>query len=563
MPSDEVSSTRVLDSDPLVGTEIQGRYRVLKRLGAGGMGVVYLGEHSLIRRKVAIKTLHAMYATDPDVVNRFHREALAATSIGNQHIVEVTDMGHLPGGAMFMVLEYLEGHDLGHCIEREGPQPLGRMVHILLQLCEALSAVHAQGIVHRDLKPDNVFLIKRGDNPDFVKVLDFGISKFKQGFDDSDAKMTATGAMLGTPFFMAPEQAQGVPDIDQRVDVYALGAILYSALSGHHPFEAENLPQLFIKICTEDPPSLRTFRPDLPPDIEAIVHRALARNRADRYQNAEELRRALLPYASLDRAAPSQALPSSAQPSATAPSQVAVPARTADPGAPTIASGSLGGASSSVVSQPPPRRSSKPAVAGAIASVVALAAGGVWWVKQQQPAAVATPESATSPNALVAPAAPAAPTGAVRVSVDTDPAGAELFLDGNRIANPFDAELPKTTQPRVLEARLSGYPTVRQELVLMYPQRVKLNLKADAPQQVELDAGKAPPAPAADPPRGRTPEARRQTSQEPPKAPAAEVAAAPPPPIPAAPAPEPAPRTAPASPPRTTTSTQRTLKKPF
>src|SRR5690606_7199061 len=142
MPSNEVSSTRVLDSDPLVGTEIQGRYRILKRLGAGGMGVVYLGEHSLIRRKVAIKTLHAMYATDPDVVNRFHREALAATSIGNQHIVEVTDMGHLPGGAMFMVLEYLEGHDLGHCLEHEGPQPLGRVVHIMLQMCEALTAVH-------------------------------------------------------------------------------------------------------------------------------------------------------------------------------------------------------------------------------------------------------------------------------------------------------------------------------------------------------------------------------------------------------------------------------------
>src|SRR6186713_2262770 len=139
MPMDELGSTTAIESDPLVGTEIQGRYRILKRLGAGGMGMVYLGEHLLIRRKVAIKTLHAFYATNPDVVGRFHREALAATSIGNEHIVEVTDMGHLAGGAMYMVLEYLEGSDLGHCLEQEGPQSLGRVVHILLQMCEALT----------------------------------------------------------------------------------------------------------------------------------------------------------------------------------------------------------------------------------------------------------------------------------------------------------------------------------------------------------------------------------------------------------------------------------------
>lgn len=567
MPADE-GSIRVAESDPLVGTEIQGRYRILKRLGAGGMGVVYLGEHSLIRRKVAIKTLHAFYATEASVVERFHREALAATSIGNEHIVEVTDMGHLPGGAMFMVLEYLEGNDLGHYLESEGPQPLGRVVHILLQMCEALTAVHAQGIVHRDLKPENVFLIKRGDNPDFVKLLDFGISKFKQGFGDREAKMTATGAMLGTPFFMAPEQAQGVPDIDHRVDVYALGAILYYTLSGRHPFEAENLPQLFIKICTEDPPRLGTLRPELPPEIEGIVHRALARSRADRYQSAEELRQALLPFATLDRAALSRPMPSSAGEPAAVSSPAAVPARTADPtpastpGAPSpITSGSLGGAAKSVIAQPATRRSRKLFVLSAVAGLAAVGTGGVWLALQKRAPAIVVPEPAASPSVQ-------APSdlgvAAVRVSVDTDPPGAELFLDGNRIANPFDAELPKTAEPRVLEAQLRGYPTVRQELVLMYPQRVRLSLRSNAPQA-------EPSAPAArlGPARSRAAPGR----EEPSKAPAREVATeATPPSAPAPPAPPPAqppqaPAAAPAArattPAATATATQRTLKTPF
>jgi len=560
MPSDEVGSTSVVDSDPLIGTEIQGRYRVLKRLGAGGMGTVYLGEHVLIRRKVAIKTLHSLYASNPDVVARFHREALAATSIGNQHIVEVTDMGHLPGGSMFMVLEYLEGTDLGYCLEHEGAQPLGRVVHILLQMCEALSAVHTQGIVHRDLKPDNVFLIRRGDNPDFVKVLDFGISKFKQGFDDSDAKMTATGAMLGTPFFMAPEQAQGVPDIDHRADIYALGAIMYYSLTGHHPFEATNLPQLFIKICTEEPPRLGTLRSDLPPEIEAIVHRALAKARSDRFHSAEELRQALLPFAKLYQA--DAQLPKAesiaGEVSVAVQSQAAVPARTADP---AIPSGSLGGAASSVFAQPRARRSSKRLVLGAVAGLAAVAAGGVWLATQERAPAVVAPELAATPSTQRA-GEPAA--AAVRVSVDTDPPGAELFLDGNRIANPFDAELPKTAEPRVLEARLSGYPTVRQELVLMYPQRVRLSLQSNAPK-TEPASTAAPPALDPTPSKAPTPR-REELSKTPAREVAAEAAAAPAPapsqpPEPRAAVPPPA---APATPPAAAaTSPQRKLKTPF
>jgi serine/threonine protein kinase len=224
--------------DPNLGTVLQERYRIVRKLGEGGMGRVYEGEHILIKRRVAIKCLHAQYATDAEVVARFHREALAATSIGNEHIVEVTDMGRFPDGAVYMVLEFLEGRDLGDEIDANGPLAVGRAVRITRQICDALSAAHGKGIIHRDLKPENVYLIRRGRDSDFVKVLDFGISKFRDG---TDGAKTGTGVMIGTPHTMAPEQIEGLKDIDHRLDIYAIGVILYMALIGAPPFQAETI----------------------------------------------------------------------------------------------------------------------------------------------------------------------------------------------------------------------------------------------------------------------------------------------------------------------------------
>lgn len=202
----ERDSPATSNSDPLIGALLADRYRVLRKLGEGGMGRVYEAEHVAIRRKVAVKCLHASYASDAVAVERFHREAIAATSIGNEHIIDVLDMGSLPEGAPFMVLEYLDGRDLADLVESSGPLGIGRAIAIMCQVCEALEASHATGIVHRDLKPENIFRIRRSGGADFVKVLDFGISRFMDG---DHRRMTGTGVMMGTPLFMAPEQMEG------------------------------------------------------------------------------------------------------------------------------------------------------------------------------------------------------------------------------------------------------------------------------------------------------------------------------------------------------------------
>ena len=199
-------------ADPLVGMVLQDRYRIVRKLGEGGMGAVYEGEHILIKRRVAIKCLHSQFAQNPEIVARFHREALAATSIGHQNIIEVTDMGRFDDGSVFMVLEFLNGRDWSHDIDNQGAQPVGKVIEIITQVCEALTAAHAKGIIHRDLKPENVFLINRHGTNNFVKVLDFGISKFKDASGGPGKAMTQTGATLGTPYYMAPEQAQGKKD---------------------------------------------------------------------------------------------------------------------------------------------------------------------------------------------------------------------------------------------------------------------------------------------------------------------------------------------------------------
>ncbi|MCA9536002.1 MAG: serine/threonine protein kinase, partial [Myxococcales bacterium] len=281
-------------SDPLVGTLVSERYRILRKLGEGGMGRVYEAQHELIGKQVALKCLNAEFATHPIVVERFKREARAATAVGNEHIVDVTDLGDLPDGSPFIVMEHLNGRELADLIE-EGPLTLGRAVRIMEQVCDALAAAHAKGIVHRDLKPENIFLVTRGGNEDFVKVLDFGISKMKEP-EETAPSLTRTGMAMGTPQYMSPEQAQGMMSTDHRTDVYALGVILYRMLTGEVPFSAETFPMLIVQIVTTDAPSVLALRPDLPTAVDEIIARALARDVRDRFQSVTELARALQPF---------------------------------------------------------------------------------------------------------------------------------------------------------------------------------------------------------------------------------------------------------------------------
>jgi eukaryotic-like serine/threonine-protein kinase len=273
------------------GDIIDGKYRIVRLLGEGGMGSVYEGENARIHRKVAIKVLHAAVAAKADVVQRFEREAQAAGRIGSEHIVEVLDLGNLPGGERFMVMEYLDGENLGDRIKhrkRLHPREVGPMAH---QLLEGLAAAHQAGIIHRDLKPDNVYLINaRNGQRDFVKVLDFGVSKFSAL--DSEMSMTRTGAVMGTPFYMSPEQARG-GKIDFRSDLYSVGVVMYQAVTGRVPFHAETFNELVFKIALEAPEPVELLTPGLDPGFAAIVARAMARDPGVRFQTAREFQAAI------------------------------------------------------------------------------------------------------------------------------------------------------------------------------------------------------------------------------------------------------------------------------
>ncbi len=269
----------------LVGTVLAGRYRIDKLIGTGGMGAVYCAEHVHMRKAVAIKVLHKEMTFLPEIVARFEREAVAAARIEHPHVAAATDFGRLDDGSFYLVLEYVEGRSLRQLLKSDAPLDPSRALHITRQIAEALDAAHTAGIVHRDLKPENVMLVSREGDPDFVKVLDFGIAKVTLEDTQNQPQLTQVGSVFGTPEYMSPEQAAG-QTVDARADLYTLGILLYEMLSGATPFSADDLLVVLTRQMTEAPPPLSQ---EIPGGVRQVVSELLVKDPLQRTPSAAEL----------------------------------------------------------------------------------------------------------------------------------------------------------------------------------------------------------------------------------------------------------------------------------
>jgi len=432
-----------------------GNYRVTSLLGEGGMGVVYLAQHPVFGRKVAIKLLHAVLARDPDIVARFFNEARAIHMVAHENIVEILDFGQTADGQPYFIMEYLSGESLSDAITR-GAMPAEQVEAIGVQMTKALAAAHGKGIVHRDLKPHNVQLVIKSDGALQVKILDFGVAKILASPDGASSVKTRTGSLMGTPLYMSPEQCKGAGVLDHRTDIYSLGVILFEMLSGRPPFNAEGVGELFAKHMLEDPPLVTEFVPNAPPNMAAAIMKALAKDPAARFQSMDEFRKALIGEIRL-----------------TAPTAGSRRLGNAvNTGAQTIstrASTTLSSASSELDDgfEIKPKRTKVFALAGGAAVLVAV--GGFALLRDKTPPpAPPPPATATAPtlSSAMVPTPPPVPVKkTVTIRFEAEPAGAHVFRkkdDKDMGIVPLEIQLAKDaakTGPDALAyvLRLPGY----------------------------------------------------------------------------------------------------------
>jgi serine/threonine-protein kinase len=424
--------------DPLIGQTIDGRYIIEALLGEGGMGHVYAARHAIIDKRVAIKVLRKEQAQDESAAQRFIVEAKAASKIGHQNIVDITDFGVLPAGNAYFVMEFLDGATLGTLIHELKQLPPLRAIGVTIQVARGLHAAHHKSIIHRDLKPENIFVLEKDGQHDFVKIVDFGIAKdVKAG-----KRLTAVGMVLGTPEYMSPEQATG-QETDHRVDQYALGCILYEMLVGDVPFKGENAPKTLTKHVFDAvvPPS--KLRPDLPPVLERIVLRMLQKKPADRYADMREL------IVALEEAE-----------------------RELRAGMPARARAAAAAAPTDVLDQLPRSRTPMYVAIGAavglvvVGAMVAIAQRSRPRVMVDHPTATAATVEVVNPTSAPAAAAPPAPAP-VAVQLTTVPPGAEVLLDGESIGvSPVDVRRARTVDPVTLTIHLAGYRDATRSVVL-------------------------------------------------------------------------------------------------
>ncbi|MDB4965141.1 MAG: Serine/threonine protein kinase [Myxococcales bacterium] len=489
------------DRAPLKAGDRLGAYQLLQPIGSGGMGSVFEAVHAELGKRCAIKVLHDEYSHNSKIVRRFFNEARAVAKIRHENIIDVYDFGKTPDRYYYFVMELLEGSSLADELKRLGRIELKRACFVVGQIARALAAVHAAGIVHRDLKPGNLFLTRRAQVEDFVKVLDFGIAKL---ITKSHLEQTETGVVIGTTRYMAPEQCRGGKEVDHRADVYALGTVFYGMVAGRLPFTADNPGDLVVQHLTEVPPPLSYFYPGtLPPELEALAARALAKNPADRFQSMDELADVLVPFGGPERGlAPTVRDPMSGPPSVdldlddTPPMVPAV--RTPAPDVSTETRPER------QVTRPHPKLPGRGrAVAIGVAGVTLLAAvvgvAAVLRTRHRAP----TPAPVTQPaTAVVAPPAPrVADTVSILISSVPDDARVLLVGDDTPLGKtPFDWQAKRGTAPLRLRLVKDGFESVEQEVVPNADHRLSIMLRAvvtaPAPAKRRAGATKKPATPA-------------------------------------------------------------------
>ncbi|HEX3697288.1 MAG TPA: serine/threonine-protein kinase [Polyangia bacterium] len=424
-----------------------GNYKVIKLLGEGGMGAVYLAEHPVIGRKVAIKVLHISLARDPEIVGRFFNEARAIHTIGHPNIVEIMDFGQTTDGQPYFIMEYLSGESMNERMSR-GPISPTETVQIADQICRALTAAHNKGIIHRDLKPHNVLISTDMDGKSIIKLLDFGVAKILGATDTGGQSVkTRTGSLMGTPLYMSPEQCRGSGTLDHRTDIYSLGVMIYEMLAGRPPFMAEGVGELFAKHMLEAPPPLIDFAPETPPALAAAVMKSLAKNLEQRFSTMEEFRVALVNGAAGNK------IPTIMRTAAVRPTSSTVPP-------PAAQSTTLSSASSEIEDDLKPPRGRSGLAVGAVALVAAGVLAVVFLKRpssNDEPTTKAT-TAAPTPAAPPVPVTPPPAPATVTLRMEATPSGVHVFNDEKDLGEvPVEVKVPKGTSKIEYVFRLDGY----------------------------------------------------------------------------------------------------------